>query len=116
MKIKRMTASFGGLEGARLELGPGLNVIQAPNEGGKSTWAGFLKAMLYGIDTRDRDRKGYLADKNRYQPWSRGPHGGGAGPHLARGGTSPCAGGVRGTAPLGHSPPSTPVPRSRCPA
>lgn len=84
MKIKRMTASFGGLEGARLELGPGLNVIQAPNEGGKSTWAGFLKAMLYGIDTRDRDRKGYLADKNRYQPWSRGPHGGGAGPHLAR--------------------------------
>ena len=25
--------------------------------------------MLYGIDTRDRDRKGYLADKNRYQPW-----------------------------------------------
>lgn len=33
MKIKRMTASFGGLEGARLELGPGLNVIQAPNEG-----------------------------------------------------------------------------------
>ena len=73
MKIKRMTASFGGLEGARLELGPGLNVIQAPNEGGKSTWAGFLKAMLYGIDTRDRDRKGYLADKNRYQPWSGAP-------------------------------------------
>ena len=73
MKIKRMTASFGGLEGARLELGPGLNVIQAPNEGGKSTWAGFLKAMLYSIDTRDRDRKGYLADKNRYQPWSGAP-------------------------------------------
>lgn len=115
MKIKRMTASFGGLEGARLELGPGLNVIQAPNEGGKSTWGGFLKAMLYGIDTRDRDRKGYLADKNRYQPWSGAPMEG----ELVltwHGGTSPCAGGVRGTAPLGHSPPSTPVPRSRCPA
>ena len=26
--------------------------------------------MLYGIDTRDRDKKGHLADKNRYQPWS----------------------------------------------
>ena len=51
----------------------GLNVIQAPNEGGKSTWAGFLKSMLYGIDTRDRDKKGYLADKNRYQPWSGAP-------------------------------------------
>lgn len=32
-----------------------------------------MKAMLYGIDTRDRDRKGYLADKNRYQPWSGAP-------------------------------------------
>ena len=115
MKIKRMTASFGGLEGARLELGPGLNVIQAPNEGGKSTWAGFLKAMLYGIDTRDRDRKGYLADKNRYQPWSGAPMEGEL-VLTCTGGTSPCAGGVRGTAPLGHSLPSTPVPRSRCPA
>lgn len=70
MKIKTMTASFGRLEGEKLELGPGLNIIQAPNEGGKSTWAGFLKAMLYGIDTRDRDKKGHIADKNRYQPWS----------------------------------------------
>lgn len=73
MKIKTMTASFGRLEGEKLELGPGLNIIQAPNEGGKSTWAGFLKAMLYGIDTRDRDKKGHIADKNRYQPWSGAP-------------------------------------------
>ena len=57
--------------------------------------------MLYGIDTRDRDRKGYLADKNRYQPWSGRPHGGGAGPAPGTGGTSPCAGGARGTAPFG---------------
>ena len=71
MRIKSMTATFGRLEQARLELGPGLNLIHAPNEGGKSTWAAFWRAMLYGIDTRDRDRKGYLADKNRYQPWSR---------------------------------------------
>lgn len=73
MKIKRMTATFGGLTEQRLELAPGLNLIQAPNESGKSTWAGFLKAMLYGIDTRDRDKKGHLADKNRYQPWSGAP-------------------------------------------
>ncbi len=25
------------------------------------------------FDTRDRDKKGYLADKNRYQPWSGAP-------------------------------------------
>ena len=70
MRIKKMTAAFGALDGAVLEPGPGLTVIAAPNEGGKSTWAGFWKAMLYGIDTRERDRAGYLADKNRWQPWS----------------------------------------------
>ncbi|MCF2676722.1 AAA family ATPase [Pseudoflavonifractor phocaeensis] len=73
MKIKTMTATFGKLQGERLILEPGLNVITAPNEGGKSTWCAFLKAMFYGIDTRDRDRKGHLADKNRYQPWSGAP-------------------------------------------
>ena len=73
MKIRSMTATFGRLENARLELGEGLNLIQAPNEGGKSTWCAFWRAMLYGIDTRDRDKKGHLADKNRYQPWSGAP-------------------------------------------
>ena len=73
MKIKTTTATFGKLQGERLTLEPGLNVITAPNEGGKSTWCAFLKAMFYGIDTRDRDRKSHLADKNRYQPWSGAP-------------------------------------------
>ena len=73
MRIKSMTATFGKLEKARLELGEGLNLIEAPNEGGKSTWCAFWRAMLYGIDTRDRDKKGHLADKNRYQPWSGAP-------------------------------------------
>ncbi len=73
MKIKSMTATFGKLDKARLEPGPGLTLIHAPNEGGKSTWAAFWRTMLYGIDTRDRDKKNYLADKNRYQPWSGAP-------------------------------------------
>ena len=73
MRIKSMTATFGGLKNAKLTPGPGLTLIHAPNEGGKSTWAAFWRAMLYGIDTRDRDKRGYLADKNRYQPWSGAP-------------------------------------------
>ena len=73
MKIISMTATFGKLDHAHLELEDGLNLISAPNEGGKSTWCAFWKAMLYGIDTRDRDRAGHLADKNRYQPWSGAP-------------------------------------------
>lgn len=70
MKIKKMTATFGGLEKATLVPGDGLTIITAPNESGKSTWAAFLKAMLYGVDTKERDKAGYLADKNRYQPWN----------------------------------------------
>ena len=73
MKIKKMTATFGVLDHAVLTPGEGLTVIIAPNEAGKSTWAGFLKAMFYGIDTRERDKAGHLADKNRYQPWSGAP-------------------------------------------
>ena len=73
MKIRTMTAIFGKLDRARLELGDGLNLICAPNEGGKSTWCAFWQAMLYGFDTRERDRKGHLAEKNRYQPWSGAP-------------------------------------------
>lgn len=72
MKILKMTATFGKLRQQTLELKEGLNIIEAPNESGKSTWAGFLRAMLYGIDTRERDRKGVLAEKNRYLPWDGG--------------------------------------------
>lgn len=68
--IKDMRATFGALEGASLAPGEGLTVITAPNERGKSTWAAFVRAMFYGIDTRERDKAGYLADKNRYLPWS----------------------------------------------
>ena len=50
MILKRLQASFGKLDGAVLTLQPGLNLLYAPNEGGKSTWCAFLLAMLYGID------------------------------------------------------------------
>ena len=70
MKIKEMTATFGCLERATLRPGEGLTLIEAPNESGKSTWTAFLRAMFYGFPARDRDKAGYLAEKNRYQPWS----------------------------------------------
>ena len=70
MLIKRMAASFGRLQNDTLELQPGLNILQAPNETGKSTWCAFLLSMLYGINSRERDRPGAPADKNRYAPWS----------------------------------------------
>ncbi len=73
MIIHRMTASFGPLTGTTLKLEDGLNLIYAPNEGGKSTWCAFLRTMLYGFPQRARDRKDTPADKNRYRPWSGAP-------------------------------------------
>ena len=70
LRIHRMTATFGKLRGSTLELQDGLNILQAPNETGKSTWCAFLLAILYGINSRERDRAGFIADKNRFAPWS----------------------------------------------
>ena len=67
MQIKRLAATFGRLENESLDLEPGLNVIEAPNEAGKSTWTALLRVMFYGLNTRDRSPG---ADKRRYQPWS----------------------------------------------
>ena len=73
MRIYSMTATFGKLNHETLTLKPGLNVIHAPNEWGKSTWCAFLVNMLYGIDTKQRASAGVLPDKERYAPWSGAP-------------------------------------------
>lgn len=73
MKIYSMTATFGKLNNETLTLRPGLSVIEAPNEWGKSTWCAFLQAMLYGINTREQTKTGFLADKEHYAPWSGAP-------------------------------------------
>ncbi len=73
MRIYSLTATFGKLEHETLVLTPGLNVITARNEWGKSTWCAFLIAMFYGIDTRTKSTRTVLADKERYAPWSGSP-------------------------------------------
>lgn len=73
MRIYSMTATFGKLEHQTLTFEPGLNVIHAPNEWGKSTWCAFLVNMLYGIDTKQRAGGATIPDKERYAPWSGAP-------------------------------------------
>ena len=73
MKIYSMTATFGKLNHETLTLQPGLNIIEAPNEWGKSTWCAFILAMLYGIDTSSRSKKDFIPDKERFAPWSGAP-------------------------------------------
>ncbi|MBQ2926271.1 MAG: AAA family ATPase [Ruminiclostridium sp.] len=73
MKLLQLTATFGCLDNETLTFRPGLTLITLPNGKGKSTWCAFLRTMLYGLDTRQRDRKGLPADKNRYRPWNGKP-------------------------------------------
>lgn len=73
MIIKRLNASFGRLNNETLILKDGLNIIEAPNEAGKSTWCAFIRTMFYGIRTSDRDKLGYLSNKTRYRPWNGAP-------------------------------------------
>ena len=70
MQFCRITATFGKLDRRALTFEKGLNIIEAPNESGKSTLLAFLRAMLYGFPARER---GAFADKNRYAPWSLAP-------------------------------------------
>jgi len=73
MIIHEMNATFGKLENRRLSLTGGLNIIEGPNESGKSTWCAFILAMLFGVSSSERDTKTSIAVKNRYKPWSGSP-------------------------------------------
>lgn len=50
------------------ELDPGLNVLLAPNEGGKTTLMSFIRSVLFGFRRRN--------DPQRYEPLRGGKHGG----------------------------------------
>lgn len=69
MYIKKLKASFGKLQGEELILSKGLNIIEAPNESGKSTWSHFIRAMFYGISTSERSKGGSVPDKQKFRPW-----------------------------------------------
>src|SRR5690625_3858440 len=57
---------FGLHHDLRMDLGPGLNLIEGPNEAGKSTLHAFLTAMLHGLP-----RGG-----ERFEPIAGGAHAG----------------------------------------
>ncbi len=48
--------TFGKLSELDIELEDGLNIIEGPNESGKSTLAAFIKFILYGIPSKERER------------------------------------------------------------
>ena len=66
---------FGGLHQYDYTFGDGLNVVLHDNGWGKTTMAAFLKAMLYGYDTR-RSKDIMENERRRYLPWQGGSYGG----------------------------------------
>lgn len=68
MKLLKLTATFGCLNNETLEFSDGMTLIGSPNGSGKSTWCAFLRTMLYGLDTRQRDKKGLRRIKTATVP------------------------------------------------
>ena len=61
--------AFGRFQNAVIPLQPGINLIEAPNEAGKTTLAAFISGMLYGFFKRDVKRRIYAPEYDRYLPW-----------------------------------------------
>ena len=73
MKIlKCYIENFGTLHGLKCELKDGLNSLNAKNGWGKSTFAAFIRAMLYGFDATDAGER----ERSRFYPWQGGRYGG----------------------------------------
>lgn len=73
--IKMHVDNFGCLHNFDYEFENGLNVILHDNGWGKTTMASFLKAMLYGFDTK-RSKDITENERKRYLPWQGGKFGG----------------------------------------
>ncbi|MCH5156634.1 MAG: AAA family ATPase [Clostridiales bacterium] len=58
--------AFGKLKNVNLQFNSGLNVLQEANSFGKTTMAGFIRAMLYGLaSTRSKD----INNLSHFAPW-----------------------------------------------
>ncbi len=76
MKLKRCyIENFGKLQKFEYEFSEGLNIINKLNGWGKTTFATFIKAMLYGFDTSNK-RAILENERKRYYPWQGGKFGG----------------------------------------
>ena len=67
MKIVSLhVVAFGKLKNVELNFNSGLNVIKQVNSFGKTTMAGFIRAMLYGFTyTRTKG----VTDVSHFVPW-----------------------------------------------
>ena len=67
--------NFGKLSDFSYNFSEGLNVINEENGFGKSTFAAFIKSMLYGLEDTKRPSLSEN-DRKKYEPWQGGAWGG----------------------------------------
>ena len=72
--IKCHIENFGKLSNFNYEFNSGLNIIKEENGYGKTTFADFIKAMFYGMETKRNTKQ--LLDRKKYEPWQGGSFGG----------------------------------------
>ena len=66
--------NFGKLSNFDYDFNDGLNTIKKENGFGKTTFADFIKAMFYGLETKRNTKN--LIDRKKYEPWQGGAFGG----------------------------------------
>ena len=72
--IRMQLISFGKFRDRTIELSPGLNLLEGPNEAGKSTIQAFLTGMFYGFFQPGAKRRSYTPHRDKYQPWDGGSY------------------------------------------
>ena len=73
--IKCYIENFGKLHNYSYEFKNSLNIIKEENGFGKTTFATFIKAMFYGLDS-SVNIKIEKSDRKKYFPWQGGSYGG----------------------------------------
>lgn len=77
MLLKRCYVSnFGKLQDFSYDFEEGLNILCEENGWGKSTFAAFIRAMLYGLPQSGSRTRLEEAERRRYKPWQGGEPGG----------------------------------------
>ena len=67
--------NFGKMHNFDYNFDDGMNIILEDNGWGKTTFATFLKSMIYGMDT-SRKKNIVENERKRYMPWQGGTYGG----------------------------------------
>ncbi|MGG1663047.1 ATP-binding protein [Brevibacillus sp. NRS-1366] len=65
---------FGKWQNASFRFAPGINVLEAPNEAGKSTLLQGIFAALYGMKRDYVKSARYLPEYEKYRPWHLGDY------------------------------------------